>query len=85
MAEYAGLQTGVLQEGVIQWGDEHQRRNPLRWYLVVWDSFVCFEGSIMWKQAAKSELKNVDSTQTFELQNWFFFGADFTILENVTI
>ena len=46
---------------------------------------VSFEGSIMWKQAANSELKNVDSTQTFELQNWFFFGADFTILENVTI
>lgn len=27
------------------------------------------------KQAAKSELKNMDITQTFELQNGFFGGA----------
>ena len=40
MAEYAGLHAGFLQEGVLQWGDEHQRRNPLRGYLVVWDSFL---------------------------------------------
>jgi len=34
--------------------------------------FVCFKGSMMWKQTAKSELKNVDITQTGKLQNGFF-------------
>ena len=38
--------------------------------------FVRFEDSMIWKQAAKSKLKNVDITQTVKLQNGFFFGAE---------
>ena len=47
-----------------------------------------FQGSMI---EGKSELKNVDITQTVKLQIGFFFSAEapictyFTVLENVTI
>ena len=48
--------------------------------------FVRFEGSMMWKQAAESKLKNVDITQTFKLQNGFFLAQRLVyVLEDVTI
>ena len=34
--------------------------------------FMRFEGSMMWKQAGKSELKNEDISQTVQLQNRFW-------------
>ena len=36
--------------------------------------FGRFEGRMIWKQASKSELKNVDIIRTVELQNWVVFG-----------
>ena len=47
------------------------------------------QDSMMWKQAAKSKLKNLDITQTVKLQNGLFWRRDypmyFTVLESVTI
>lgn len=53
--------------------------------------FVRFECSMLLKQAAKREFKNVDNIQTLEPQSESFLGVEitlplyFTALENVTI
>ena len=50
-----------------------------------------FECSMLLKQAAKREFKNVDNTQTLEPQSESFLGVEitlplyFTVLENVSI
>ena len=51
--------------------------------------YVGFEGSLMWKQAGKGELKSVDITQTVILQHFYSVETAlcmyFTVLKNVTI
>ena len=50
-----------------------------------------FECSMLLKQAAKREFKNVDNTQTLDRQSESFLGVEitlplyFTVLENVSI
>ena len=51
----------------LQWDAGH---SPLRNFGKM--HFVRFEGIVMRKQAAKSELKNAVITEAFKLQNGFF-------------
>jgi len=73
-----------LSKGAIQQGDWSKKRQgvqgPYLWKIVkIRLHLVHFEGSMIWKQAAKSELKKRDITQTAEFQKWIFLGPE-TIL-----